>query len=145
MARVALTAAIRKQLMDLPVDEQHGDLAEPPHVELFLLRDGASIVDTLDDAELEEDETRYLERCHGGLIVVLLKDGTYSVRYFKDEDAIEDRWTDLCSDLDGGAEATDLRALGDDDGDERRTAPAVEDDEEDTDPGYDEDDDWDEE
>lgn len=140
MSRADLTTAIRRQLMDLPVDEQVGELEEPPHVLLFLLRDGASVVDAMDSDELEDEDVSYLERCDGGLIVVLLQDGTYSVRYFDNEDDIEDRWADLCSDLGGDTPAVELRALGDDDGDERRAVVPSEEDEEDTNPDYDYDD-----
>jgi hypothetical protein len=140
MSRADLTTAIRRQLMDIPVDEQVGDLDEPPHVQLFLLRDGCSVSDGMDTDELQDDDVVFLERCDGGLIVVLLQDGTFSVRYFDNEDDIEDRWADLCGDLEGGARAEDLRACGDDDGDERRTLAVADEDDEDTNPDHQEDD-----
>lgn len=119
MSRTALTVAIHAQLADLPIDEERGALDKAPHCKLLLLRNGPTIIDSLDDDDLQDEDVHYLERCDGGVIVTLLDDGTYSVRYFPDEDEIEDRWSDLCADLDGGEKPAQLCSVEDEDGDQR--------------------------
>jgi len=126
MSRAILSSEIRRQLDDLQIDEVHGRLTDPPHARLLLLRDGSSIADALYDDKLDDADVRYLERCHGGVIVMQLQDGTGSVRYFDDEDAIEDRWSDLCSDLDGGA-APALLCVKDESDPERDADPGDDD------------------
>jgi len=116
MSRQRLNAAIYAQLDDLLGDDEHGELDSPPHVRLVLLRDGRALAASLDDDELEPADLRYLEeQCPGGAIVTELQDGTYSVRYYPNEDAIEDAWVDLCADLDGGASPKALRTTTEDD------------------------------
>jgi hypothetical protein len=141
MSRNELSAAIRNQLDDMFVDEEHGSLDDAPHMRMVLIRDGTELADNLDDNDLETDDIRYLESCEGGVIVTILRDGTYSVRYFTSEDAIEDQWADLCADLDSGVAPATIRSLDTaDDGDEGVGAP-----DEDEDEDEDEDDDDEEE
>jgi len=136
MSRSELSAAIREQLDDMFVDEEHGALDDAPHMRLVLIRDGGEIVDNLDDSDLDADDVRYLESCIGGVIVTILRDGTYSVRYFTSKGAIEDQWEDMCADLDGGVAPATIRSLDQqDEGDEGKSE---EEDEDETD-----DDDWD--
>jgi hypothetical protein len=137
MSRRELSTAIHDQIDDLFIDEEYGKLDEPPHIRLVFIRDGEQIADNLDDGELEDNDMRYLESCRGGIIVTILRDGTYSVRYFTSEDAIEDQWSDMCADVDGGAAPLTVRSLNeDDDGDEGAGDP-----EEDEDDDIDDDDD----
>jgi len=98
MSHAQLSAAIGEQLDDLLIDEEAGSLAKPPHARLCLLRDTYAIADALSEDELEDEEYDFLED-QAGVIVSVTKDGAVSVRYFVDEDELEDRWADLCEDV----------------------------------------------
>jgi hypothetical protein len=103
MPHAKLSAAIGEQLDDLPVDEEIGSLTRPPHTRLCLLRDPGSMADALESEELEDEDLDFL--CEqAGVIVTISKDRVTKeavphVRYFADEDELEDRWADLCDDL----------------------------------------------
>ena len=111
MSRSELSAAIRNQLDDLFVDEEQGSLEDGPHIRIVLIRDGGEIAGNMDDTDIDAEDMRYLESCLGGVIVTILRDGTYSVRYFTNEDAIEDQWSDMCADIDGGIAPATIRSL----------------------------------
>jgi hypothetical protein len=134
MSRRELSTAIHDQIDDLFVDDEHGQLDEAPHIRLVLIRDGEQIVDNLDDTDLDDTDIRYLESCRGGVIVTILRDGTYSIRYFTDEDALEDQWSDMCEDVDGGAAPMTVRSLdAEEEGDEGAGEREDEDEEDDDD------------
>lgn len=113
MAHALLSAAIAEQLDDLPVDEEVGSLVQKPFVRLCLVRPGSAVVELLGDEEIEDDEMDFLEG-QAGLIVSKHKDGSTNVRYFADEDALEDRWADLVADLEDDYEDEDLDDEDDD-------------------------------
>lgn len=99
MAHAQLSAAIGEQLDDLPIDQEVGSLSHKPFVRLCLIEDAASVADALDSEELDDEDIDFLVD-QAGLIVSVEKGGAISVRYFEDEDELEDRWNDLCDDLD---------------------------------------------
>jgi hypothetical protein len=112
MPHTRLSAAIGEQLDDLPIDEEIGSLTRPPHTRLCLLRDPGSMADALESEELEDEDLDFL--CdQAGVIVTVSKDrvtkeAATHVRYFTDEDELEDRWADLCDDVDVGDDDEEL-------------------------------------
>lgn len=98
MSRAQLSAAIGEQLDDLPVDEEAGSLKTAPNVRICLLRDAGSVADALEDEGLDDEDMDFLVD-QAGLIVSIEKSGVINVRYYADEDELEDRWQDLCEDL----------------------------------------------
>jgi hypothetical protein len=72
------------------------------------------VADALEDEELEDDDVDFLVD-QAGLIVSVEKSGVVNVRYFQDEDELEDRWTDLCEDLEGEAAPDSEADTGDED------------------------------
>lgn len=104
MHRPLLNAAIVEQLDDLPIDEESGSSKRPPRI--CLLRDACAVADALDDAEIEDDDHDFLID-QAGLIVILNKDAAPIVRFYENEDDLEDRWADLCDDVEFDAEPDD--------------------------------------
>lgn len=103
MPHAELNAAIGRQIDDLPIDEETGSITVEPYQRICLLRDAASVADALENEEIEDDEIDFLVD-QAGLIVTLDRTGAVNVRYFEDEDELEDRWSDLCDDLDADSE-----------------------------------------
>jgi len=115
MTRIFLNKAIHSQLDHLLVDEEYGDLDAPPHLRMLLFRDGESLLDDLESAyDIEQEDADFLSE-QAGCIVIEKADGTFNVRYFKDEDELEDRWQDAINDAEG--EAADAATDEEDDED----------------------------
>lgn len=111
MGRSELNAAIYEALDDLLVDESAGALDAAPFKMLYLIRDAAELANQLSSVDLDEADFSFLE-AQAGLIVIEQPGGHYHVRYYDNEDRLEDRWEDLRNDLD--ERESDGFAAGDD-------------------------------
>jgi hypothetical protein len=106
MSRSALSKALHSQVDHLLVDEEYGDLDAPPHLRMLLFRDGESLADELESDDLEDEDLDFLSE-QAGCIILQKSDGTFHVRYFLDEDELEDRWQDAINDAEGEAAAAE--------------------------------------
>ncbi len=94
-----LNQALFMSIDDLPVDEDRGSLEARPFMRVCLVRDTESVVDLLEESDdVEPEDLDYLAD-QVGFILTALPDGTATVRYFADEDRLDDRWNDLCENI----------------------------------------------
>ena len=110
MAHARLNAVINERIEELPFDATRGSIEDGGRMRIHLCRDAAAFASELEnDEDVEDEELDFL--CEqAGLIVTELPDRTSYVRYFEDEDKLEDHWADLCGQIeeDGDPEDEEL-------------------------------------